>query len=395
MAPSGLGQIGLRLKLGGPALPAAPSRPLPEGKGPLLVLWTSPGSQAAAEQITAIVQQSRPDLRLFDLTGPDMPDPARDSAAMEWLAMTAPAAVLLLGTDLPPALIMAASKHSIPIFLGDARFEAPAAHWGLGAQWGLGASMRRELLGRIRMMHVIGADSVRNALRMNIPRHRIRQTGPVTPPLEPPGCPEAERAAIAELLKGRHTWLAAGIPPSEESAVLTAHGAALRKSHRALLLLAPSDPARVPALARRIEAGGLIVARRDLDEEPTDEVQVMLTDGPTEMGLWYRLAPVTFIGGTLMGAGSAHPFEAAALGSAIVHGPHIAAQSEIWQQLDQAGAARRVLGTSELASTMAELTQPDLIASMAHNAWTICTEGAGIALRIATPILAALPGARP
>ena len=80
------------------------------------------------------------------------------------------------------------------------------------------------------------------------------------------------------------------------------------------------------------------------DEDFGDEIQVLLTDGPTEMGLWYRLAPVTYLGGTLGGddAAARHPFEPAALGSAIVHGPHTARFATEWQQLGGAGAAADV-----------------------------------------------------
>ena len=49
--------------------------------------------------------------------------------------------------------------------------------------------------------------------------------------------------------------------PEEEAAVLRAHRAALHQSHRALLFMAPRDPARIDALTEEIEASGLIVAR--------------------------------------------------------------------------------------------------------------------------------------
>ena len=222
-------------------------------------------------------------------------------------------------------------------------------------------------------------------------------TGPVAEIRDPLPCSEAERSVMAQLLRGRHAWLAASVPPDEEDAVLTAHHAALAQSHRALLFLAPRDPDRIAPLAQAIEACGLTVARRSWDEDPTDDVHVMLTDGPTEMGLWYRLAPVTYLGGTLGGddAAARHPFEPAALGSAIVHGPHTDRFATEWQQLGGAGAARQVATPEDLAASIAELSQPDLIATLASNAWTVSTGGADVTMRICAPVLDAIAKATP
>ncbi|MFD2813353.1 hypothetical protein ACFSYD_16260 [Paracoccus aerius] len=89
-------------------------------------------------------------------------------------------------------------------------------------------------------------------------------------------------------------------------------------------------------------------------------------------------------------AAARHPFEPAALGSAIVHGPHTARFATEWQQLGGAGAARQVSGAEELANAIAELSQPDLIATLASNAWTVSTGGADVTMRICAPVLDAI-----
>lgn len=392
MAGRGLGQLGLWLHLRRNSTPSAPADiTLPEGNGPLLILCASADSAAAALQVSAQLRKARPDLRLLDLRDAGMPDPATDRAAMDQLITRAdPKAILLLGSDLPAALIVAASDRDLPLILGEARLDPRDTGWRLGA------GIRRELLDRMQAILVTDAASEAIALRMGAPRERVTMTGPVTEIRAPLHCSEAERVAMAEMLSGRHAWLAACVPPSEEAAVLEAHRAALRQSHLALLFLVPTQAERVETLAAEIEASGLMVARRDQEEEPTDEVQVMISDGPTEMGLWYRLAPVTYMGGTLGGDDpqACHPFEPAALGSAIVHGPVTGRHQTEWLQLDGAGAARQVSNATDLVSTIAELTQPDLIATLAHNAWTVSTGGAGVAMQIAAPVLKALHEAR-
>ena len=110
------------------------------------------------------------------------------------------------------------------------------------------------------------------------------------------------------------------------------------------------------------------------------------------MGLWYRLAPVSFMGGTLSGDADAmrHPFEPAALGSAIVHGPQDGPHATEWQQLTGAHAVRQVRTADDLAQAVTELTQPETIATLASNAWMVSTGGADVAIRIADRVIAAL-----
>jgi 3-deoxy-D-manno-octulosonic-acid transferase len=61
-----------------------------------------------------------------------------------------------------------------------------------------------------------------------------------------------------------------------------------------------------------------------------------------ELGLVYRLAPIVFIGGSLVTHGGQNPIEAAKLGAAILHGPHVANFAEIYSALDTAHGAEQI-----------------------------------------------------
>lgn len=159
----------------------------------------------------------------------------------------------------------------------------------------------------------------------------------------------------------------------------------LRYSHRAMLIVLPGDPRRAEAMAARMTEAGLVVAQRNYDEDPTDEVNVYLADDLFELGLWYRLAPSTFMGATLYGPTDTarDPFEAASLGSAAIHGPLDGPFTAEWAQLDGAAAARRVEDASGLAQAVVGLLAADQAAQIATNAWSVSTGGAGVANRIA------------
>lgn len=380
----GIGRLGHWLQRRKAAEDEPPLPDIPAGPGPLLLVRVAPDARAAFAQVQRRLMRARPDLRILEAGDPGPP-------GAEALLQAGPVALLVLGSDLPLPLISAARRRGLPAILAEARFG------GADAGWSLQARRRRQVLRQMDPVLVTDPASHATALRMGVDPARVTMTGPVAEIRDPLPCSESERSAIAALLRGRHAWLAAAVPPDEEEAVLAAHHAALAQSHRALLFLAPRDPDRIDPLAAQIEASGLIVARRALDEDPTDDVQVMLTDGSTEMGLWYRLAPVTYMGGTLSGDDGAarHPFEPAALGSAIVHGPHTDRHATEWQQLGGAGAARQVATPADLAGAIAELSQPDLIATLASNAWRISTGGADVTMRICAPVLDEIERTRP
>ena len=97
------------------------------------------------------------------------------------------------------------------------------------------------------------------------------------------------------------------------------------------------------------------------------------------MGLWYRIASVSFVGGILVDVGGHNPFEPALLGSAILHGPHVRNFVDGYRRLARgrrrgAGRARE----AELAEALVATMAPDRAAEMAAAAWAACSEGAEV-----------------
>ncbi len=193
-------------------------------------------------------------------------------------------------------------------------------------------------------------------------------------------CLEAERAALARLFAARPVWFATSLPVEEEAAVLQAHRTGLQQAHRLLLILMPDDPTRAEAMAERIEASeGWAVALRSRDEEPNPETEVFIVDNPAEYGLWYRLSPVSFLGGSLLGSGALRdPQEAAALGSAILHGPRHGRFGPFFARLAAARAARPVSRPEVLGEALGEVLALERTARLAQSAWTVATDGAEV-----------------
>lgn len=272
---------------------------------------------------------------------------------------------------LRPVLLHMAAARGVPMLLADGRApDLPGARWWPRLMPGLMAPFRHVLVqdeGARRLFLRAGAES-----------GAVQVTGPLEVPSRILPVNEAERAALARTIGTRPVWLAMGVPEAEDDAIAAAHLSALRSAHRLLLVLVPDTPARAAALqARLAEQFGLETARRSIDEEPGEEAQVYIADTEGEMGLWYRLAPMTWCGGTLSGPGPLrHPFEAAAMGSAILHGPETGAEGESFGRLHRAGGSRVVRVAADLGEAVGDLLAADRCARLAQAGWDVASAGA-------------------
>ncbi|MBW6505359.1 MAG: 3-deoxy-D-manno-octulosonic acid transferase [Rhodobacteraceae bacterium] len=311
-------------------------------------------------------------------------------AARAFLAAWSPDLVLFVGAVTPQMMLTAflveAAAQRVPLLLAEARFSAPG---GARLPWFWSRAILRAQLAFFQRVLVPDQASVAWLGRLGAALDRVQTSGSIREPVEPLPCTEAERSALARQLRSRPVWFAVAVPEAEEATVLDAHERALMRAHRMLLIVLPKTPERAALIAAAAEARGLRAARRTLEEEPEDDVQVLVVEDESELGLWYRLAPVTWMGGTLMQGDSLRsPLEPAALGSAIVHGPAIAAHSADFARLSEARACRVAGSPAALADVVVELIAPDRVATLAHNAWVTISGDAGVAENIARQVLA-------
>ena len=132
--------------------------------------------------------------------------------------------------------------------------------------------------------------------------------------------------------------------------------AKLRDGHRGLLtVIAPRHPERGPAIAQELVAAGLTVARRAANEAIGPATDVYVADTIGELGLFFRLAGVAFVGKSLVPLGGQNPLEAAALDCAILFGPHMGNFRDIAARLTACGAAEEVADEAGLAEALCRL----------------------------------------
>ena len=157
-----------------------------------------------------------------------------------------------------------------------------------------------------------------------------------------------ELAELAGLTSGRQMWIAASTHEGEEMIAAAAHKRLAQVFPDALTLIAPRHPERGEAILRQLEAQGLVCALRSRGEPIGPGTAVYICDTIGELGLFYRLAGVVFVGKSFVAGGGQNPIEPARLASAILHGPMVGNFADAYAALDEAGGAldRRASGGS-------------------------------------------------
>jgi 3-deoxy-D-manno-octulosonic-acid transferase len=215
--------------------------------------------------------------------------------------------------------------------------------------------MAASLVRLFRLIVTQDPETVARLIAMGADPGRVREGGNLKTLIPVPGCDARAVAALREMLAGRRVWLAASTHAPEEDAVAEAHRIAAVAVSGVLTILAPRHPEQGDEIAARLAGQGLTVARRSRGEIPEAETDVWLADTLGEMGLWLRLVGIAFIGGSIAPQGGHNPFEPAALGVAILHGPEIASFAPAYGALDKAGATRTVADGEQMGSVVVEL----------------------------------------
>jgi 3-deoxy-D-manno-octulosonic-acid transferase len=364
-------------------------RPRPEGQ----LAWfhaASVGEAASLIELLRRLQQTRPELGCLVTTvtvtsAEFLADRLPETCIHQYVPMdVVPWVKRFLGhwrpdlavwteSELWPAMLCETHAAGVPMLLINARISNRSFR-----RWRLLGGMAPALLARFD--RILAQDDLagEQLALLGADPERLTVEGSLKEGAAPLPYDEAERVRLAKAFAGRPVWLAASTHPGEEEAALAAHARARRALPMLALILAPRHPARGDALAEMLRGRGLSVAQRSKGEAIGVDTDVYLADTLGEMGLWYRVASVSFVGGSLVEVGGHNPFEPALLGSAILYGPHVRNFIDAYRRLASVGAAVLVRSDADLGEALVATMAPDRAAEMAAAAWEVCSEGAAI-----------------
>ncbi|MDP2330456.1 MAG: 3-deoxy-D-manno-octulosonic acid transferase [Reyranella sp.] len=259
-----------------------------------------------------------------------------------------PSLALFIESDLWPNLILSSAARRLPMVLINGRMSQRSF-----PRWTRMSGTISALLGKFE---VCLAQSTLDAERFAaLGSRNVVTTGNLKLDVPAPPADPAKLERLMSVTRGRPIIVAASTHPGEEEILCEAHRTLAGFFPSLLTVIVPRHADRGEAIARTIEACGLHAALRSREELPTATTDTYVADTMGELGLFYRLAPVVFMGGSLVPHGGQNPIEAVKLGASIVHGPHVFNFTDVYEALDRAGGARQADTQEALVKQLGQL----------------------------------------
>jgi 3-deoxy-D-manno-octulosonic-acid transferase len=269
---------------------------------------------------------------------------------------------LFTESEIWPNLIVEASALKVPLVLLNARMSQRSAK-----RWARMPSLSKPVFSRFDL---VLTQNWRFAKRLSgLGARNTVVTGNLKYDAPPPPVDLKAADELGRSFAGRPVFLAASTHPGEDEAIARAAELLQRAIPALLTVIVPRHPERGEAIASLLRERRFSIAQRSIGLLVTPATQIYLADTLGELGLFYKLAPLSFIGGSLIAHGGQNPIEAIKLGSAILSGPHTFNFSETYEVLRRYEGFRLVSGPEDLAAALKRLFEnPQEVEEMKHRA---------------------------
>ncbi len=185
---------------------------------------------------------------------------------------------------------------------------------------------------------------------------------------------ENAKKAILKQIGERKFWLASSTHEDEEVRIAKVHKRLMEKFTDLLTIIAPRHPNRGEDIANEIQKLDLNTALRSKGEKITPDTNIYIADTIGEMGLWYDIANIVFIGGSLIPHGGQNFIEPSRVRDAVIVGPHMYNFTDAMSRAKKADAVMQVTDTLELQEMVTQLLENENLLeakrSLAYN-WAI------------------------
>lgn len=256
-----------------------------------------------------------------------------------------PDLALVAESEIWPNTVIALHERDIPLLLVNARMSERSSRG-----WARSPRTAEALLARIAICLAQTDDDADRFRRLGAPRVSI--AGNLKYDSEVPQADAQQLVHLRDLIGDRPVWVAASTHPGEDAMAARAHARLRKRWPDLLTIVVPRHPHRGGEVAASASAEGLRSARRSQGGWPHGGIELYVADTLGELGLFYRLSHIVYLGGSLVPHGGQNPIEPTRLRSAILHGPHVSNFTEVYDALDAAGGALRVADASEFVATL-------------------------------------------
>ncbi|MBN8522065.1 MAG: 3-deoxy-D-manno-octulosonic acid transferase [Alphaproteobacteria bacterium] len=263
-----------------------------------------------------------------------------------------PKLVLWMESELWPNMLMEIQSRQIPALLVNARLSNKSYRY-----WRCLGSSARTILNTFKII----------LAQTDIDAKRFKKLGSrhvvVTDNLKYSAAPlPVNEQDILITSLNRPLWVYASTHQGEESLACRIHARLKKHIPNLLTIIIPRHPERRDHVSAEILSYNLTFTQRgDNHALPRPGDDIYLVDTLGELGLFYRISPIAMIGRSFSddGGGGHNPIEAAQLNCAVLTGPHVKFQQEIFNDMLAVHACEQVTSENDLFNTLLSLLTDD------------------------------------
>jgi 3-deoxy-D-manno-octulosonic-acid transferase len=288
-------------------------------------------------------------------------------------------------SEIWPNLILEISARDIPLALINARMTNRSFR-----RWRQNSGVSRPLFSRFALVVAQNEGLARRFATLGASTTMFAGNLKVDAP--PPPVDSAALARLKPALDGRALLVAASTHDGEDQIIADAHRSLRESLPDLCTIIAPRHPERGAAVAEMLRARGFKVAQRSLGALPDRSSDAYVADTIGELGLLYKLAPVAFIGGSLVERGGQNPIEAVRQGAVVLTGPHWHNFADAYRALLDHQGAIVVQSADEIAKAVRQLVTDEAeLGSMRRRASAALATISGALPRTIEALLRFLP----
>ncbi|MGC6476172.1 MAG: 3-deoxy-D-manno-octulosonic acid transferase [Parvibaculales bacterium] len=282
-----------------------------------------------------------------------------------------PDLAVFVESEIWPNLLRYLHKRATPTVLINARMSEKSF-----ATWKRMPGSIQRLLGYFDS--ILAQDEFSETRLLNLGARNLQTPGNLKLDSPPPNFDAQTLAQLKTLIGQRPVWLAASTHQGEEEQIARTHKTLSVDIPDLLTIIVPRHPHRGGDIQQSLKPFGLTTKLRSQNQQPDEDCALYIADSLGELGLFYSLCPVSFIGGSLVPHGGQNPIEAALIGSAIITGPYHQNFAAVYRHFLEAEAVFKIADNIELTSILNRLMKnPQLVETMQSKALNSCAQHGG------------------
>lgn len=266
-----------------------------------------------------------------------------------------PDLILWMESELWPNMLDGIKERNIPAVLVNARLSNKSYNL-----WNIFSGNAKNLLSTFNL--ILTQTKTDEARFKNLGAENVITTDNVKFSAAPLPYNEEELQEIQNAIQGRPTWVFASTHEGEELLACRIHATLAQKHPNILTVIVPRHPERRDDIKKTCDIMKIsTVFRGDNKTLPQSDTGIYVADTLGELGLFYKLTEIAVIGRSFSddGGGGHNPIEAAQMGCAVLTGPNVQFQQQLFNEMFSVNAAYSMNDKAELLKAIRALLEDE------------------------------------